>query len=93
MTEAALQEIKDNLTQLHVDVAFAEKNRMRWIFLIMWLVLADLIHNLFNLGAVLSLIVAALVVSVFRLVDRLLIYKGVSQSEDFLKSIKEKGNQ
>ena len=93
MTEAALQEIKDDLLQLHVDVAFAEKNRLRWTLILMWLVLADLIHSLFDFGALLSLAIAFFAVGIYRIVDSYLILKGVDQSKDFLKSIKEKGNR
>ncbi len=91
MAETVLQEIKDDLLQLHVDVAFSEKNRMRWIFIIMWLVLADLIHNLFDLGALFSLLIAVITVGIYRIVDLYLVHKGVDQSKEFLKSIKEKG--
>jgi uncharacterized membrane protein YjjP (DUF1212 family) len=93
MTEVALQEIKDDLLQLHVDVAFAEKNRVRWTLILMWLVLADLIHSLFDFGALLSLTIAFFAVGIYRMVDMYLILKGVDPSKDFLKSIKERGNR
>ena len=91
MAETALQEIKDDLKQLHVDLAFAEKNRMRWTLIIMWLVLADLTHNLFDLGAVLSLVIALFLVAWYRVVDIYIIIGGVKRSEKFLKSFKGKG--
>jgi hypothetical protein len=68
--EMAFQSIRKDIGYLHRDLGYSEGHRKRWIFIIMWLVLADLLISSFNLGLVPSLGAAAAILGIFAFFDR-----------------------
>jgi len=69
--EQAFEQIRKDIAALQRDLGYAELNRNRWIFIIMWLVLANLVKDAFELGTSLSLGISAALVILYRLVDRM----------------------
>ena len=67
--EKAFEQIRRDMATYHRDHAYAEKNRARWIFLMIWLLVAIAIHNFFNVGGLSSLLYSALLVGVYRVLD------------------------
>jgi len=71
--EKAFEQIRSDMATYHRDHAYAEKNRARWIFLIIWLLVAIAMHDFFNVGSLLSLLYSAILVGVYRVLDGLYI--------------------
>jgi hypothetical protein len=68
--ERALEQVRTDVADLHRDLAGAERNRKRWIFLILWLLVADVLqHAWFEPWRALA--VSATVVSAYSVVDGL----------------------
>lgn len=66
----AFELIRSDIAYLHRDLALGEANRMRWIFMIMWLVLANLINDAIHPGVLYSLGISAVLIYVYRLFDK-----------------------
>jgi len=81
--EKAFEQIRKDVAYLQRDLAYAEQNRSRWIFIIMWIVLADLIKNFFDLSILYSFGVSGIIVGLYRLVD------GYRITKRALRSLKE----
>jgi hypothetical protein len=88
--EQAFEQIRKDISTLHIDLAHAEGNRMRWFFIIMWLILALLIEVFFKRGIVYALGISFLLVGAFRLFDRWYIYRRAVDSEKKLGQTFEK---
>lgn len=68
------------MAYLHRDLAYAEGNRRRWLFIIMWLVLAHFVKDGFDIGAFYSLGISALLVATYSFLDGLRIAKSAHRS-------------
>jgi len=66
--EKALEQIRKDVAYLQRDLAHAEQNRSQWIFVIMWLVLANLIKNFFDVSILYSFGISGFIVIVYRLI-------------------------
>jgi hypothetical protein len=73
--ERALQDIRRDTAALHRDLAYAAGDRVRWLFLLIWIALSDFMQNAFHLHALYALGAGALLVLAYRLVDNILIRK------------------
>ena len=71
--ERAFEQIRRDMATYHRDHAYAEKNRARWIFLIIWLLVALAMHDFFNVGGLSSLLYSAILVGIYRVLDGLYI--------------------
>lgn len=67
--ESALQEIRRDVAALQRDLGGAAGNETRWLFLLMWIALSDLLRNTFNLSLLYALGIAAAVVFTYRFLD------------------------
>lgn len=67
--ENAFESIRKDIAYLHRDLAGGAGNETRWIFIIMWVVTTNLLHDLFGLGAIFSLALGFLIVGSYRLID------------------------
>ncbi len=81
--EQAFEQIRKDIAALQRDLGYAELNRSRWIFIIMWLVLANLVEDALDLGTLLSLGISAALVILYRLVD------GMRITRRALRTLKE----
>jgi hypothetical protein len=67
--QKAFEDIRRDIAFLHRDQGYGAGNETRWIFIIMWVVTTNLVHDLFGLGAIFSLIMGTLIVGAYRFLD------------------------
>jgi hypothetical protein len=67
--EYALREIRRDIARLHRDLGHGAGNEARWLFLLMWIALSNLLISAFNLSGLFALGTAAVVVSTYRVID------------------------
>ena len=67
--EHALQSIRRDTALLQRDLGYALANRTRWIYIILWIVLADLISHTLRFGLLLSLLISGIIVFIYGLVE------------------------
>lgn len=73
--ELALETIRKDTALLQRDLAFALANRTRWIFIVLWVSLANLLGHTFEIGLILSLLSSGIIVFVYGVVDTVRINK------------------
>lgn len=78
--EKAFEQIRKDVANLQRDLAYAEGNRVRWIFLIMWIVSANLLIDAFHLSVLYSFIISAVLVATYRFLDGLRINRRAFRS-------------
>ena len=78
--EQAFEQVRKDVAYLHRDLGYAEGNRARWLFIIMWLVLAQIVKDLFGIATAYSLGISALLVAGYRFLDGLRITKRAYRS-------------
>ena len=69
--DIALQQIRRDVARLHRDAAGAAGNEARWVFLLMWLILGDVLHDAFDLSPLYAIVISALIVGAYRVLDGL----------------------
>ena len=67
--EVALQQIRADVAHLHRDIAGAAANETRWIFLVLWVTVGDLLHGMFDLSPLYAIGASALLVWAYRVLD------------------------
>ncbi len=78
--EHAFETIRKDVAYLQRDLAYAEANRTRWVFVIMWLALTPLVRDLLRIDLIPSLGLSALLAAGYRLVDGLRITRRAIRS-------------
>lgn len=78
--EQAFEHMRKDVAYLQRDLAYAEGNRARWLFIIMWLVLGHFVKDIFALHAAYSLAISAVLVAGYRVVDGLRITRHAYRS-------------
>jgi len=71
----ALSQIRRDMAYFHRDHAYAAGDRTRWIFLILWLLVALTMHGLFYTGGADSLAFGGIIVGVYAVLDGLYIHR------------------
>lgn len=69
--EHAFEQIRKDVANLHRDLAYAAADRVRWLFLVMWIVLAHLTNDFFGLSVLYSIAFSGVIISGYRFVDGL----------------------
>ncbi len=78
--EQAFERVRKDVAYLQRDLAYADGNRARWLFIIMWLVLAHFVKDISALHTTYSLGISALLVAGYRFVEGLRITKRAYRS-------------
>lgn len=69
--EHAFEQIRRDVAYLHKDLAYAAADRVRWLFLVMWVVSAHLAKDFLGLNVLISIALSGLIVYGYRFIDRL----------------------